>query len=116
MKKRNPLRLIELFEVKGTMHMLVQFLSAHLDGVFSALYGILAAIVGWFVVQMIAKPVLRVREMRSDAIRLAERYAFFNSERDERVNEVRRELLDIASKLRAQARGQSWPLRCYCWL
>jgi hypothetical protein len=105
--------IIDVIDLEGTLQGLVEFLSTHL----STLYGILAAIVGWFVLNMIAKPILRVREQRLDALRIAERYAYFGwTEQDERVREVRRELFDVASKLRAQARGQSWPLRCYCRL
>jgi hypothetical protein len=91
------------------MHTIAEFLTTHLTDLF-------VVTVGWFVLQMIAKPILRVRELRSEALRLAGRYSHCWIEQDERVSAVRRELFDIASKVRAQARGQSWPIRCYCGL
>jgi hypothetical protein len=96
------------------MRAIVDFLTTHLTGF---LVGTVGSVAAWLVLHLIAKPILRVREQRLDALRIAERYAYFGwTERDERIGEVRRELFDIASKLRAQARGQSWPLRCYCGL
>jgi hypothetical protein len=96
------------------MHALVDFFTTHLTGF---LVGTVGSVAAWLVLHLIAKPLLQVREQRLDALRIGERYAYFRrSEEDARVREVRRELFDIASKLRAQARGQSWPLRCYCWL
>jgi hypothetical protein len=101
-------------EMDHTMHAIVDFLTAHLTGF---LVGTVGSVAAWLVLNLIGKPLLQVREQRLDALHIAERYAYFRwSEEDARVREVRRELFDIASKLRAQARGQSWPLRCYCWL
>jgi hypothetical protein len=89
------------------MHAIAEFITTHFAD-------LLIGAVGWFMLHLIARPILRVRELRSDALCLAGRYAHCWIEQDDRVSAVRRELFDIASKVRAQARGQSWPLRCYC--
>jgi hypothetical protein len=81
------------------------------------IYGVIVAVVGWFALNMIGRPVLALREKRLRALQVADRYAYFGpNSSDERVGEVRRELLDIASELRAQIRGHNLLVRCYCWL
>jgi hypothetical protein len=96
------------------MHAIVDFLTTHLTGF---LVGTVGSVTPRLVLNLIAKPLLQVRAQRLDALASQRGMRIFRgSEADARVREVRRELFDIASKLRAQARGQLWPLRCYCWL
>jgi hypothetical protein len=89
------------------------FLVKHADGI---LYATLSAVLAWFALNLVGNPVLVLRELRLKALRVAERYAYFgptSTQSEERVREVRRELFDIGSELRAQARGQSLAVRCY---
>jgi hypothetical protein len=93
---------------------MIELLTRHGD---ELLYGALVAVVAWFVLNMIGKPILAFRDKRLRALQVADRYAYFGpSASDERVTEVRRELIDVASELRAQARSQNWLVRCYCVL
>jgi hypothetical protein len=80
------------------------------------LAGTLAAVVGWLGVNLIGKPLLEIRKLRSEALRLGHRYALWSSDQEEHIRQAKRELFDIASRLNAEVRGQSRPLRFYCWL
>ncbi len=76
-----------------------------------------AGIGAWFVTNLIAKPILVVREKRLEALRVAERNAYLGPEAsDERARAVRIALMDAASDLRVHARGQPWPVRLYIHL
>jgi len=93
---------------------MIEFLTKHAD---EFLYGTLVAVVAWFMLNMVGRPILALRDRRLKALQVADRYAYFGpTESPERVREVRRELFDIASELRAQARSHNWLVRCYCGL
>jgi hypothetical protein len=93
---------------------MIEFLPKHAD---EFLYGTLVAVIAWFMLNMVGRPILALRDRRLKALQLADRYAYFGPvDSPERVHEVRRELLDIASELRAQARSHNWLVRRYCWL
>jgi hypothetical protein len=93
---------------------MMEFLTKHAD---EFIYGALVAVVAWFVLNMVGRPILALRDKRVKALQIADRYAYFGpTGSEERAREVRRELLDVASELRAQTRSHNWLVRCYCRL
>ncbi len=102
-----------MWEKRGVTKVL-GFLFEHAD---TFLYGSLVAVLSWFAINMIGKPIVALRDTRIKALRVAERYAYFGStstQSIERIREVKRELFDVASELRVQARGYSRLARWYC--
>jgi hypothetical protein len=94
--------------------MLSDFLHKHAD---DFLYGGFSAVVIWFLVNMIGKPILAIRDARHEALRVAERYAYFGrTDIEGRAAAVRREIYDTASGLTAHARGSSSLVRGWCRL
>lgn len=72
-------------------------------------------VASWAALHLVAKPILALRAQRLEAMRIAERYAYFGPmEPDERVRTVRREIFDAASNLVVHARGGSKLVRLYC--
>jgi hypothetical protein len=95
--------------------MMLDFLKQHVD--WFTYGGVFSVVAAWFVVNMIGKPFLAIRETRHEALRVAERYAYFGlTEIEGRTVAVRRELYDIASALTAHARGSSFFVRGWCKL
>jgi hypothetical protein len=73
---------------------MIEFLTKHAD---EFIYGALVAVVAWFVLNMVGRSILALRDKRVKALQIADRYACFGpTGSEERVREVRRKLLDVA--------------------
>lgn len=83
----------------------------------NAIGGATGAVVGWFALHMLGKPILALRAARFEALKLAERYAYFggsDSQDEAYINNVRRRIFNIGSELRTHARAHSKLVHFYC--
>jgi hypothetical protein len=78
------------------------------------LYASAAAVISWLATNMIAKPVLEIRQKRVAALQIADRYGHVTeASGEENVQSARAALADVAAELRALSRG-SRAVRYYC--
>jgi hypothetical protein len=74
-----------------------------------------AGMFGWIITHFVASPILKIREIRLDAMQVAERYAYVLYGADwNAVSRANDALPEVATELRAQVRGYSWSVRKYC--
>jgi hypothetical protein len=83
----------------------------------SILTGVITAVLAWFAINWVGKPILDTREARIKALQSAQQNAYVGFEApDERKLEARAALGDAAATLQSISRGQSWLIRLYCRL
>jgi hypothetical protein len=92
------------------------FLSAHGDAMlYGGISGAITSVPSWIVSNIILKPISIVRDKRMEALQVGHRFSSVSSlAPEERISTVQYKLNDVASELRALARGQSWSARMYC--
>jgi hypothetical protein len=81
------------------------------------IFSVVAAVLAWFAANFLGKPVLAVREKRSEAIKTAEQYCAVGPDSsDELRTTALKSLNELGSALRACSREGSIATRLYCRL
>jgi len=114
------IRLVFLF-VSATFLGAVVATAAHSDRVLGKIATfVLSAFIGiaaWIVSNFLGNPILKIRNTRQEAIRIAERNANVGIQAsDDRARAARENLGNIGAELRAHTRAASQLVRLYCHL
>jgi hypothetical protein len=86
------------------------------DKVLTVILAGAAGVLAWFAANWVGKPIADARDKCLKALKVAEQNAHVGYLASaERIVEARAALNDAVSDLRSISRGQSWPVRLYCW-